>query len=347
MSLSLYHTAAIAAASLSLAAAHGFMAHPGPVSGAFSQHAVRNYDAISTNIDSLRNPIDSSSPICRGAAKAFSIGAQHIGPCAVEILDENLSNPVQIAQVSGPNGCAVKPLAQFRTDKSSPASAQCPKHIPSKLVTDDMCLNEWTFTVTNVEKIKCTQCVLRWTWSGEHISVNNPELYETCADVIISGGGGGGGGDPSVPPPAPTRTATTTRRNKSTLQPTTDTATSVGESTSTRPPSPSSTTTRKGPKRRKSRKPKTATATTFSPTAEETAVYGTPKGGPKSCGLVAGFAECGKGNANGGPQMACTSDRTGFFACYAGESARAPIRMSCAPGTVCEQSGDEINCVAA
>ncbi|KAH9249611.1 hypothetical protein BASA81_012685 [Batrachochytrium salamandrivorans] len=265
MSLSLYHTAAIAAASLSLAAAHGFMAHPGPVSGAFSQHAVRNYDAISTNIDSLRNPIDSSSPICRGAAKgpvttidlkngqsytitlAFSIGAQHIGPCAVEILDENLST--------------------------------------------------------------CSD----------------------CPNVIISGGGGGGGGDPSVPPPAPTRTATTTRRNKSTLQPTTDTATSVGESTSTRPPSPSSTTTRKGPKRRKSRKPKTATATTFSPTAEETAVYGTPKGGPKSCGLVAGFAECGKGNANGGPQMACTSDRTGFFACYAGESARAPIRMSCAP----------------
>ena len=48
-----------------------------------------------------------------------------------------------------------------------------------------MCLNTWSFKPVNVDKISCTNCVLRWTWEGHHISPTNPEKFENCIDVTI------------------------------------------------------------------------------------------------------------------------------------------------------------------
>jgi hypothetical protein len=130
---------------------HGFLYFPGAADSSV-RGAIRNYNAIDHNIDSLRNPLQGAS-LCRGAASgpktpislsadkdftvtmAFSVGAQHIGPCSVEILDaKNPSAPgIQIGSV---NGCATRPIAAFETDKSGPASRQCPGKLPSGLVTD-------------------------------------------------------------------------------------------------------------------------------------------------------------------------------------------------------------------
>ncbi|KAI8907981.1 hypothetical protein EDD86DRAFT_247935 [Gorgonomyces haynaldii] len=189
---------------VSSVSAHGFMVDIQPIRD-ISQPAVYNYDAISNNIDSLRSP-SGNGPLCRGqrgtksrnlnlvngqpmtVTSAFSIGAQHIGPCQIEIMQRNKpSTAVVIAQ----GDCARPPaeggkLAQTSTYKTSGADAQCPGRIPPNLVTNDMCLNEWTFEVQNADRVRCTDCVLRWTWTAQHISVYEPEFYENCLDVTLS-----------------------------------------------------------------------------------------------------------------------------------------------------------------
>ena len=135
--------------------AHGFLYHAGPMPSADAKGTVRDYDRVSYQIDSLRNPLVSPS-LCRGASPrapipiklsenedfqvtlALSIGAQHVGPCSIEILDaDDLSKPgVQIASAPSDAGCAVKPIAQFNTDKASLASNQCPGKVPVGLITD-------------------------------------------------------------------------------------------------------------------------------------------------------------------------------------------------------------------
>jgi hypothetical protein len=117
--------------------------------------AVRDYNLVDHQIDSLRNPLVSPS-LCRGASPrapipiklsenedfqvtlAISVGAQHVGPCSIEILDaDDLSKPgVQIASAPSDAGCAVKPIAQFNTDKASSATNQCPGKVPVGLITD-------------------------------------------------------------------------------------------------------------------------------------------------------------------------------------------------------------------
>jgi hypothetical protein len=47
-----------------------------------------------------------------------------------------------------------------------------------------MCLNTWSFRPVNVDKISCTNCVLRWTWEAQHKDPS--EHYENCIDVTIS-----------------------------------------------------------------------------------------------------------------------------------------------------------------
>ncbi|KAJ3175784.1 hypothetical protein HDU87_005778 [Geranomyces variabilis] len=203
--------AALLLASSSSVSAHGFLSGIGTLSSS-QRGQVRDYNKINVQIDDLRNPLAGNSQLCRGAAKgpvvpldlssgsltltqAFSLGAQHIGPCAVEIIDANdHNNKVTIASANGLDGCARPPIAQFDTDKLSPATNQCHGKIPAGLVTNDMCLQYWTFQTQNVDKITCTDCILRWTWSGEHISVTNPEKYENCIDVKVTKNG-------STPPP--------------------------------------------------------------------------------------------------------------------------------------------------
>ncbi|KAI8907982.1 hypothetical protein EDD86DRAFT_247936 [Gorgonomyces haynaldii] len=206
---------------------HGFILDVVPGQQLLSQKlqpAVYNYAAISSNIDSLRSPV-SGSNLCRSAnpgprrqlnlggdvtiSHAFSVGAQHIGPCKVEIMQRgNLQTAVTIAE----GECARAPdaggnIAQTNTDKSGGASQQCPGKQPPGLVTDDMCINDWTFKPQNTDQIKCTDCVLRWTWKGEHISKSNPELYENCIDVSLNGQSTPQA--PSQTPSAPSQTPST------------------------------------------------------------------------------------------------------------------------------------------
>jgi hypothetical protein len=135
--------------------AHGMLYYAGPMPSQDSKGAVRDYDFVDHQIDKLRNPIDYPK-LCRGAAPrppipihlskdedfevtfAFSVGAQHVGPCTIEILDaDDLSKPgVVIASAPSEAGCAVKPIAQFNTDKASPATNQCPGKVPAGLVTN-------------------------------------------------------------------------------------------------------------------------------------------------------------------------------------------------------------------
>src|SRR5690348_6243552 len=94
-------TLAAASALASSVSAHGFLVGIGKL-GPNDQGQVRNINKINVEIDSLRNPL-SGNAFCRNAPRsnpvdleltnggtliltqAFSVGAQHIGPCAVEI----------------------------------------------------------------------------------------------------------------------------------------------------------------------------------------------------------------------------------------------------------------------
>ncbi|KAJ3267758.1 hypothetical protein HK104_005639, partial [Borealophlyctis nickersoniae] len=153
--------------------AHGFLCSPIEVDSN-TPCTVRDIQKINNGIDNLRNPTTAGT--CRGVTTpgkvtpvtltngeshtitiALSDGAQHIGPCWVEILDKNLGNAVRITDDAE---CARPPQAQRDTVKTAPASDQCPGYIPFGLVTNDMCLNTWTFTVKNVEQITCTDCVM-------------------------------------------------------------------------------------------------------------------------------------------------------------------------------------------
>ncbi|KAJ3322662.1 hypothetical protein HDV06_002876 [Boothiomyces sp. JEL0866] len=182
--------------------AHGFLVHPGPIEDAKKYHAVRNYDAISIDIQSLRAP-DPTKLLCRGASKgtvtpitlqngqpftvtcAYSMNAFHVGPCSVDIIDADNTN--SIVAIGSQMGCARPPFAKLNTDGlvGHPATLVCPDAIPANLATNDMCLSEWTFTVQNADQIKCKNCILRWNWEARHISTPG-EFYQNCADVDIT-----------------------------------------------------------------------------------------------------------------------------------------------------------------
>ncbi|KAJ3075523.1 hypothetical protein HK102_005590, partial [Quaeritorhiza haematococci] len=184
--------------------AHGYMCAPTRI-GSNTPCRVRGAQKISNGVDQLRNPLQlTGQGFCRGESAgtvtdislvngqsltvtmALSVGAQHIGPCRIEILDKNLGNPVQIVSIDGPNGCATPSIVGFNTASGSNAGAVCPNGTPNGLVTNDMCLAYWTFTVQNADRITCTDCVMRWTWDATHISVAAPEKYENCMDVRIT-----------------------------------------------------------------------------------------------------------------------------------------------------------------
>ncbi|KAJ3291828.1 hypothetical protein HDU76_007222, partial [Blyttiomyces sp. JEL0837] len=191
---------------------HGTLISPNGL-GSPGMYMVRNYDKIATNIDALRSSLISNTGlnVCRNApvssqranvvfgpsgsthtiTMAFSVGAMHVGPCSVEIIDPATGIHTEITSIAGPQGCArpgpsVQP--NIDTDKSAPASVQCPGRIPQGLRTDDMCMYTWTFVLKNVEKIACKKCVLRWMWEATHLSPS--EFFETCSDINLTINGG-------------------------------------------------------------------------------------------------------------------------------------------------------------
>ncbi|KAJ3110700.1 hypothetical protein HDU96_006357 [Phlyctochytrium bullatum] len=200
-------TLAVAAIVLqaSITSAHGMFYSPngrgGPGAG-----STRGYSEIASNIDNLRAP-SNGQPLCRGRGTsgslvpvrfgpsgsthtvtlAFSVGAQHPGPCTIEIINPQ-TNEVTLVGSSDSPGCAKPPLAQLDSNKQYDARSQCGGGMPERLRTNDMCLTYWTFTLQNVERIKCTTCIMRWYWVGTHISP--PEVYENCVDISLSTPGG-------------------------------------------------------------------------------------------------------------------------------------------------------------
>lgn len=106
MKHSLATLSAAALLASSSVAAHGFLSGIGKLSPS-DVGQVRNYNLIDHQIDDLRSPLSGNSAFCRGAPRAkpvalslteggsltvtqaFSLGAQHIGPCALEIVDAN------------------------------------------------------------------------------------------------------------------------------------------------------------------------------------------------------------------------------------------------------------------
>jgi hypothetical protein len=163
---------------------HGFMLSPDNK----NIGAVRDISKINYQIDSLRNPttidcttLPKSSPISISLVKnkkytvtlAISIGAQHIGPCELHIIDPDTGNDVIIAQKDN--------CVSSGTIFDSVSDTGC--EIPGGLVTNDMCVVKWRFCPSNLNKITCTECIMKWVWTAKHMEPY--EHFETCADVLL------------------------------------------------------------------------------------------------------------------------------------------------------------------
>ncbi|KAJ3034146.1 hypothetical protein HDV00_005403 [Rhizophlyctis rosea] len=335
-------TTLVAAATLaSTVSAHGFLYGAGSLSSD-TKGTVRDIAKISYQIDDLRNPTTSGN-FCRGAAKgavtpislkngqdftvtiAFSNGAQHVGDCWVYIVDAN--DQSKSTQIAGPVQCAIAPTAQTTTSKGSGASSQCPGDLPNGLVTNDMCLNKWTFKVQNADKITCKDCVLRWVWHATHNSVTNPEVYENCADVTVSSSGGTSSGSDS----APGNIKLTTTRVVNNPSPKTTTTTYKPATRTTNAPAPATTTrTRHHYYRvvqKVVRKKKSSTTTSSHSATKIVKTQPEPTTSTSS--------------PSSSKQMYCGSDKSTFYQ-------RLPdgttFLHACAPGTKCQETAQSIIC---
>ncbi|KAJ3221115.1 hypothetical protein HDU81_010876 [Chytriomyces hyalinus] len=251
-----------------LAYAHGFMYGPNGLKDDATLGAVRNFNRIYNGIDVLRNKVNDPSIMCNGApvanrvdvafggngdshtiALALSLGAQHIGECHVDLIDPATGKVVRIADIPGPNGCAVASnlSPSLNTNKASPATSQCPNNIPKNLVTNDMCAFDWTFKLKNMDQVECTDCILRWGWTAVHTAPI--EIYETCSDIRVIKKGGNVPPVPSKLPP--TTVASKTKASTSSVMPPIpkpqpedpSSSTTAPMKTKTTPPPPQKTTT--------------------------------------------------------------------------------------------------------
>ncbi|KAL3894604.1 MAG: hypothetical protein SGCHY_005182 [Lobulomycetales sp.] len=175
-------------------AAHGFLLAPIDTREGLARGVADN---IATNIDALRNP-DFSETRCRGAAPgpvtsvdftpgrtatvtmAMSKGAYHVGNCQLYL---HPSGDVYGA------GTLIAEEMNCVSKYAVGGAGSCPNGAPLGLVTGDMCVLPWTFTVPEaVGNVDCSRgCVLRWKWYGAHVSP--PEPFENCADVSLDGNG--------------------------------------------------------------------------------------------------------------------------------------------------------------
>lgn len=158
---------------LSFVFAHGFLIGPTDCNGNLLGK-IRNYKAISTNIDSLRSP---SSSRCRGAPSetptslkigskicvlmAISNAARHVGPCSLEF------------QSSSGNVIKIGEHPQCIAD-STITGASVPGLTDSSMSTHSL-----EFNVENPELI--TNGYLRWNWIGQHLTPY--ENFENCIDI--------------------------------------------------------------------------------------------------------------------------------------------------------------------
>jgi hypothetical protein len=183
-----------------------------------------------------------------------------------------------------------------------------------------MCLNTWTFKPVNVDKISCTNCVLRWTWEGHHISATNPEKFENCIDVTINKSSGSGNG--LVDPLHSSESAESTDVllvSETTL----DVTFSSGYTQTITSPSPEKTFDTPEP-----RFDDDSSVSQVKPTGSKS------QGNSCSCDL----------SVDANIYSQCTADGN-YCTCFSGLwSALGKVKMNCAPGTTCSQSGSQILC---
>ena len=97
----------------------------------------------------------------------FPDGANHVGLCQVFLLDPE--HPAQKVEIGEMMDCA-------RSDHPGPGHKGDPD-IPGHM------------TVTIPSAVPCdpAHCVLQWVWIATHLSITQPELYDNCADLTITG----------------------------------------------------------------------------------------------------------------------------------------------------------------
>ena len=190
-----------------------------------------------------------------------------------------------------------------------------------------MCLNTWTFKPVNVDKISCTNCVLRWTWEGHHISATNPEKFENCIDVTINKSSGSGNGlvDPLH-----------SSESKGILPAFSQNSGLAPQRGRTKPVSTKAVETQTI---KVSSKEKTfdtpepifsdaSSGSQMKPTGSKS------QGNSCSCDL----------SVDANIYSQCTADGN-YCTCFSGLwSALGKVKMNCAPGTTCSQSGSQILC---
>lgn len=157
------HVTAVAAL-VSLYAVASVSAH-----GHLSYPTCRGCNKYYTSRDSINSPLLTPN-LCRGesAGVVTTVGhaltlridasAPHKGPCSVYLLDENLGNPIHIAD---------------KQDCAAPGV-------------------DHTWAI-NIPSEITGRKVLRWIWEGCH--VQPCEKYEQCSDINITGGNGGNTGN--------------------------------------------------------------------------------------------------------------------------------------------------------
>ncbi|KAJ3216388.1 hypothetical protein HDU67_009523 [Dinochytrium kinnereticum] len=163
--------------------AHGMLVSPNGF-GASGMGSVRDYYKVSASINDLRNP---NGQLCRGTGRgqatyvnmpsnggyhsvtvSYSIGAQHIGDCGIEIFDaDSPYDRVLVGYAPGPQGCAVPRgnavTPYFNTGSYPEASSQCRGYVtPGTEHLNDMCSFQWTFQVQRMDQ------------------------YENCVDINLS-----------------------------------------------------------------------------------------------------------------------------------------------------------------
>jgi hypothetical protein len=158
---------------INLIHAHGFLYSIG------DDITVRGLQKLNSVIDDLRNP---TNQVCRNEPEntprffeltssisvklAISKLATHIGECWVNIIQDN--------------GREIRISPEEKCVYFIPDSECIP--VPNS-VTNDMCMQTWTFPTRNLDQITCTNCIFKWEWRGRHIEPN--EYFNNCIDISV------------------------------------------------------------------------------------------------------------------------------------------------------------------
>lgn len=155
---------------------HGFMIGVVDCNSLELLAKIRNYNSITINIDSLRNPLGGDL-FCRGEqpgstislknhgtmciALAISDNAHHKGPCNIEFIDKTGVSTILLSK----NDC----LDNGCFDRNIP-----------ELITNDMCRYILKYETPSVLS---GQGIIKWNWEAQHIEPF--EHYNNCADINI------------------------------------------------------------------------------------------------------------------------------------------------------------------